>query len=75
MATAENAYKSGVSVKLNGGVSPVTGGMIVKSCSLGKIVQGADKDRIMSVVGALMPVLDYGLVRVERTEVTVLETA
>jgi hypothetical protein len=73
MAAVENAYKSGVSVKLNGGTNPATGSMIVKSCSLGKIVQGADKDRIMNVVGALTPVLDYGLARVERTEVTVLE--
>jgi hypothetical protein len=74
MATVENAYKSGVSVKLNGGVNPVSGRMIVKSCSLGKVAHGADKDGIMNVVGALAPVLDYGLVRVERTEVTVLET-
>ena len=75
MAVVENAYRSGVSVKLNGGVSPVSGGTIVKSFSLGKIVRGADKDRIMNVVGALAPVLDYGLARVERTEVTVLEIA
>jgi hypothetical protein len=75
MATIENAYRSGVSVKLNGGVSPVTGSMIIKSCSLGKVVQGADKDGIMSVVGALMPVLEHSLARVERTEVTVLENA
>jgi hypothetical protein len=73
MAAVENAYRSGVSVKLNGGVNPATGSMIVKSCTLGKIVHGADKDRIMDVVDALAPVLDYGLVRVERTEVTVLE--
>jgi hypothetical protein len=73
MAAVENAYRSGVSVKLNGGTSPVTGSMIVKSCSLGKIVHGADKDGIMDVVAALTPVLDYALARVERTEVTVLE--
>jgi hypothetical protein len=74
MATVENAKRSGVSVKLNGGVNPVTGSMIVKSCSLGKVVHGADKDGIMNVVGALASVLDYGPARVERTEVTVLET-
>jgi hypothetical protein len=75
MAAVESAYRSGVSVKLNAGVSPVSGGMVVKSLSLGKIVREADKDKIMSVVGALIPVLDYGLARVERTEVTVLELA
>jgi hypothetical protein len=75
MAVVENAYRSGVSVKLNGGLSPVSGGMVVKSFSLGKVVQGADGDRIMNVVGALAPVLEYGLARVERTEVTVLELA
>jgi hypothetical protein len=73
MAVVENAYRSGVSVKLNGGTNPVTGGMIVKSCSLGKVVRGADKDRIMSVVGALGAVLTLTPARVERTEVTVLE--
>ena len=69
----ESAYKSSVSVKLNAGTRPGSGGMIVKSCSLGKVVQGADKDKIMNVVGALLPVLDHSLVRVERTEVTILE--
>jgi hypothetical protein len=72
MAT-ERAYKSSVSVKLDAGVNSATGNMIVKSCSLGKVVQGADKDKVMGIVGALLPVLDYSLARVERTEVTVLE--
>ncbi|MDR2175691.1 MAG: DUF1659 domain-containing protein [Synergistaceae bacterium] len=75
MAAVENAYRSGVSVKLNAGVNPVSGGMVVRSLSLGKVVRGADKDQIMNVVEALTPVLDYGLARVERTEVTVLELA
>jgi hypothetical protein len=72
MAT-ERAYKSSVSVKLDAGVNSVTGNMIAKSCSLGKVAQGADKDKVMEVVGTLLPVLDYPLARVERTEVTVLE--
>jgi hypothetical protein len=72
MAT-ESAYKSSVAVKLNAGMSPGTGNMIVKSCSLGKIAQGADKEKIMNVVGALLPVLEHSLVRVERTEISVLE--
>ncbi|MDR1979083.1 MAG: DUF1659 domain-containing protein [Synergistaceae bacterium] len=72
MAT-ERAYKSSVSVKLDAGINPATGNMILKSCSLGKIAQGADKDKVMSVVGALLPVLDHSLAHVERTEVTILE--
>jgi hypothetical protein len=74
VAIAESAYRSSVSVKLNGGVNAVSGNTILKSCSLGKVVHGADKEKIMSVVGALLPVLDYSLARVERTEVTLLET-
>jgi hypothetical protein len=73
MAVTENAYRSSVSVKLNGGVNAVSGNTLVKSCSLGKLERGADGDKIMNVVGALLPVLDYPLVRVERTEVTLLE--
>ena len=69
----ENAHRSGVSVKLNAGTNPGTGGMITKTCSLGKIMAGADKDKIMSVVGALASVLEHPLYRVERTEVTVIE--
>jgi hypothetical protein len=69
----ESAYKSAVAVKLDAGTNPATGTMIVKSCSLGKVAQGADKDKIMNVVGALLPVLEHSLVRVERTEVSVLE--
>ena len=72
MAT-ENAHRSSVSLKLNAGIREGTGGMIVKSCSLGKVVHGADKDKVMSVVGALLPVLEHPMFRVERTEVTILE--
>jgi hypothetical protein len=55
----ESAYKSSVMVKLDAGTSPITGNMIVKSCSLGKIAQGADAGKVMSVVGALLPVLGF----------------
>ena len=71
--TVENAYRSSVSLKLNSGTRLGTGTMIVKSCSLGKVVYGADKDKVMSVVGALLPALEHPLFRVERTEVTILE--
>ena len=69
----ENAYRSSVSLKLNAGTKAGTGGMTVKSCSFGKVVKGAAANKIMSVVGALAPVLEHPLFRVERTEVTILE--
>ena len=69
----ESALRSSVSLKLNAGTKPGTGTMITKSCSLGNVIHGADKDKIMSVVGALLPVLENPLYRVERTEVSVLE--
>ena len=69
----ENAYRSSVSLKLNSGSREGTGTMIVKSCSLGNVVAGADKDKIMNVVNALLGVLEYPKFRVERTEVTILE--
>jgi hypothetical protein len=74
MATTENALRSAVLVKLNAGIHPVTENMIVKSCSLGKVLQGADPEKIMDVATALSPLLEYPVFRVERTEVTVLET-
>jgi hypothetical protein len=69
----ENAYKASVSLKLNAGVKAGSAGMIIKSCSLGNVIHGADKDKIMNVVGTLLPILEHPLFRVERTEVTVLE--
>jgi len=69
----ENAHRSSVSLRLNAGVRAGTGGMIVRSCSLGRVVQGADAAKVMGVVGALLPVLEFPLFRVERTEVTILE--
>ena len=69
----ENAHRSSVSLKLNAGTRENTGGMIVKGCSLGKVLHGADVNKVMSVVGALAPVLEHPLFRVERTEVTILE--
>jgi len=69
----ENALRSAISLKLNAGTKPGGSGMLTKSCSLGKVMAGADKDKIMSVVGALLPVLVYPLYRVERTEVSVIE--
>ena len=69
----ENAHRSSVSVKLNAGVREGTGGMIVKSCSLGRVVHGADAGKVLGVVGALSSVLEHPLFRVERTEVTILE--
>ena len=73
MPVIEREHRSSVSVKLNAGVNPTSGGMIVQSCSLGKVVQGADAEKVMNVVGALLPVLKHPLARVMRTEVTVLE--
>ena len=69
----ENAYRSSVSLKLNAGTKDNTGGMIVRSCSLGKVIHGANVNKVMSVAGALAPVLEHPLFRVERTQVTILE--
>ena len=69
----ENAHSSKVTLKLNAGVRASTGGMIVKSISIGKITHGADVNKIMNVVGALAPVLLHPMFRVERQETTILE--
>jgi len=69
----ENAHRSSVALRLNAGVRESNGSMIVRSCSLGRVVSGADAAKVMSVVGALLPVLEHPLFRVERTEVTILE--
>jgi len=69
----ESALRSAVTLKLNAGTRPGGVGMLVKSCSIGKVIYGADKDKVMSIVGAMLPVLEHPLYRVERTEVTVIE--
>lgn len=73
MAVAENAYRSGVSLKLNAGTNPETGRMIVRGCPLGKIKSGADAEGIMRIADKLAAVLEYPVVRMERTEVSTLE--
>lgn len=75
MAVIENMQRSSVSLKLNAGVSSVTGNMLTKSCSLGKVAGGADAEKIMTVADLLSPLLAYPAIRVERTEVTFLERA
>ena len=72
MAVTESVLREGVAVKLNAGVNP-SGGMAVRSVSLGKVVNGADADKVFDVVDALTPVLSLSPVRVERTVVTLLE--
>ncbi|GHV34370.1 hypothetical protein FACS1894187_04800 [Synergistales bacterium] len=72
MAVIENVLRAGINVKLNAGTSP-SGGMIVRSVSLGKVIDGADADKVMNVAGALSPVLNLPPVYVERTRVTRLE--
>jgi hypothetical protein len=69
----ESALKSAVNLKLNAGTRPGTGGMIVKTVALRGVTYQADAGKIMSVGGALVPVLEHPLYRVERQETTVLE--
>ena len=69
----ESALRSSITLRLNTGPRPGGAGMITKSCSLGRVMAGADASKVMSVVGALLPVLEHPLHRVERTEVTVIE--
>ena len=69
----ESALRHSVAVRLNAGTRPGTGNMLVRTTSLSGLVHGADAARIMSVVGALAPVLSHPLFRIERTAVTVLE--
>ncbi|GHV48025.1 hypothetical protein FACS1894204_11990 [Synergistales bacterium] len=72
MPVTESVLRSGVSVKLNAGAAP-SGGMKVVGVSLGKVTSDADKDKIMSVISALTPVLSLNPVRVERTTVTMID--
>jgi len=73
MAVIAIPKRSGVSMKLNGGTNPSTGGMIVKSVSLGGVRPAADNELILNVVELAAQVLEYPLVRTEKTVVTSLE--
>ena len=68
----ESAYSSAVNLKLNTGFTG-SGGMKTATVSLGRLVYAADKDKIMSVVGTLLPCLVHPMYRVERREITVIE--
>jgi len=69
----ESGLRHGVTVRLNAGTRPSTGGMLVRTTSLNGLIFGAEADKILSVVGALAPVLAHPLFRIERTAVTVIE--
>ena len=69
----ENAHRNTVNLRLNGGTRPGGGGMLVRTTPLGRLMHGADNAKIMSVIGALVPVLKHPLFRVEKTVVTILE--
>ena len=68
----ESAYRSVVNLRLIGGYTG-SGGMVTRTVSLRNVLHGADKDKIMSVIGAMLPVLLYPMYRVERQEITVIE--
>ena len=68
----ESAYSSSVSLRLNAGFTG-SGSMKVVNVALRGLLHGADKDKIMSVVGTLLPVLIHPLYQVRRTEITVIE--
>ena len=69
----ENPLKSNCVLRVNAGTRPSNGAMITKTVSIGKVMAGADVGKIMAVVALMLPVIEYPLVRVERTEVTVIE--
>lgn len=65
--------RTGVSVKLNGGVNPETGKDVTRSVALSGVKTGADNAKIWTIVNLLEPCLAYSVIRVERTEVVSLE--
>ena len=69
----ESALSSRINLKLNAGTRQSTGTMIVRTIQLGKVNSMADAEKVMSVIGALAPVLSVPVFRIERQEITVLE--
>ncbi len=72
MAVMETPRKSALVLKLDAGRT-ASGSVIMKSCSLGKVLNAADKTKVMAVVDLVTPLLVYPLLRVERTEVSIIE--
>jgi len=68
----ESAYASSVNLRLMNGTT-ASGGMRTATISIPKVAYAADKDKIMSIVEALIPCLELPLYRVLRTEQTVIE--
>jgi len=71
MAT-EHMQSSTVNLRLNVGAND-RGGMIIRAVSLGRLWGDADAAKILGVVGALLPVLEFPMFRVERRTTTVIE--
>jgi hypothetical protein len=69
----ESVKSSAVRLRLNGGTSPTTGSMRVRSVKLGNMLANAAGDDILAVVGNLLACLNYPLIDVERAVKTTLE--
>lgn len=72
MAVIETPRKSALVLKLDAGRT-ASGSVIVKNCSFGKVLNAADKTKVMAVADLITPVLAYPLLRVERSEVSTIE--
>ena len=63
-----------ISMKLNGGMRPGSSGSIITyNVSLGRMMFGADAEKILAVVDALLPCLKFSLLRLDRIETTTIE--
>jgi hypothetical protein len=47
--------------------------MLVRTTSLSGMMYGAEADKILSIVGALAPVLEHPMFRIERNVVSYIE--
>jgi len=69
----ESVVTATVNLQLNAGVNQTTGRTISRTITAGRLDFGADGAKIMAVVGTMMPLLKYPIMRIQRRVVTQLE--
>lgn len=73
MAVISVAKNTKATVSMTAGTNPETGKAITKRTTLSKLASNPDATKIMNIVDAAAPVLNYPVSLVETTEVKTLE--
>ena len=72
MAITETPRRSSLLIRLDAGRTSA-GNVIIKNCSLPRVLAAADKDKLYTICLSVAACLEFPLLRVERVETSTIE--